>query len=120
MISSGTPLDVHVERSSNGVSIVAIAGELDLNTIPRMEGPLHEQLDQRAAVLVDLSSLRFIDSSGIGVLIQASRRANGRPMKVLIGQDTQVERVFRIAGIGQVLAVFTDREQALSSLVGGS
>lgn len=116
MVRGSAPLEVRVEDSSNGASIVAIAGELDLSTIPRMEGPLYEQVEQRSAVLVDLSSLRFIDSSGIGVLIQASHHANGTPMRVLIGQDTQVERVFRIAGIGQVLPVFTDRAQALAEL----
>jgi anti-sigma B factor antagonist len=116
MVSSGTPLDVRIEDSSNGASIIAITGELDLSTIPRLEAPLYEQVEQRDAVLVDLSSLRFIDSSGIGVLIEASQHANGTPMRVLIGVDTQVERVFRIAGIGQVLPVFTDRALALAEL----
>lgn len=116
MVSDGVPLDVHIEDSMNGTSIVAIAGELDLSTIPRMEGPLYEQIEQRSAVLVDLSALRFIDSSGIGVLIQASQLANEKRMNVLIGQDTQVERVFQIAGLAQVLPVFTDRALALADL----
>jgi anti-anti-sigma factor len=108
-------LEVHVE-SSSGVSTVALAGELDLSTIPRMEVPLLEQLEQRPAVLVDLSELEFIDSSGIGVLIRAFQGANGTPMSLLIRPESVVDRIFRIAGISEALPVSTDREHALAEL----
>jgi anti-sigma B factor antagonist len=108
-------LDVHIE-SSSGVSVVALAGELDLSTIRRMVGPLLEQVTQRPAVLVDLSKLEFIDSSGIGVLVQAYRSANGTPMSLVIGADSQVERTFAIAGLSVALPVFTDRGRALAEL----
>jgi anti-sigma B factor antagonist len=109
-------LEVHIENSTNGTSVVAIAGELDLSTIPRMESPLFEQVRQRPAVLVDLSGLSFIDSSGIGVLIEAFRAANGNRMNVLVDSGTQVDRVFRIAGITEALPVFSDRDEALAAL----
>jgi anti-anti-sigma factor len=108
-------LRVHIEDSA-GASIVALAGELDLSTIPRLEAPLLEQLGQRPAVMVDLSALTFIDSSGIGVLIQAFQAANGTRMSVLIGSDSHVERIFQIAGVSCALPVFSDREQALATL----
>jgi anti-sigma B factor antagonist len=110
------PLTVHIEDSDGGASIVAIAGELDLSTIRRMEAPLLEQLDQRRAVLVDLSRLSFIDSTGIGVLIKAHRVSNGTPMHVIIGADSQPGRVFQIAGIERALRVYSDRDQALAAL----
>jgi anti-sigma B factor antagonist len=112
------PLTVRIEDEA-GASIVALVGELDLSTIPRMENPLFEQVRQRAAVLVDLSKLSFIDSSGIGVLIQAFRRSNGTPMHIVIGPGSQVERVFRIAGIERALPVYSDRAEALGALTGG-
>jgi anti-anti-sigma factor len=110
---------VRIEDSREDASIVVLAGELDLSTIPRMEGPLFEQLGQRPAVLVDLTALRFIDSSGIGILIKAFRESNGTPMHVVIGTDSQVERVFRIAGVDEALPVFSDREAAFAALPGG-
>jgi anti-anti-sigma factor len=109
-------LTVRIEDSPDGSSVVAIAGELDLGTIPKMQGPLLEQIAQRPAVLVDLSGLSFIDSSGIGVLIEACRGANGTPLHVLIGPGSQVERIFSITGVSAAIPVFTDREQALSEL----
>jgi anti-anti-sigma factor len=107
-------LTVRIEDASDGASIVALAGELDLNTIPRMQGPLLEQISQRPAVLIDLSSLSFIDSSAIGILVQAVRGANGTPVRILVASDSQVDRVFSIAGIADALPVFTEREPALT------
>ena len=101
---------------ADGATIVALSGELDLGTIPRMEGPLLEQLQRGTAVLVDLSGLSFIDSSGIGALIQANRSADGTPVSFLIEADSQVDRVFKVAGIGDAMPVFTDRGEALDAL----
>jgi anti-sigma B factor antagonist len=112
-----TTLTVHVENSSDGAAIVSLSGELDLSTVPRMEGPLLEQLQQRPAVLVDLCSLSFIDSSGIGALIQAKRIADGTPISFLIGAGSQVERVFGIARVAEALPLFSDREEAMAALV---
>jgi anti-sigma B factor antagonist len=109
-------LAVRIEDTPRGASIVALTGELGLSTISRMEGPLLEQLRQRPAVLVDLSTLSFIDSSGLGILIRAFRTANGTPISFLIGPGSQVERVFRIAGVDEAMPVFSDRDLALSAL----
>jgi anti-sigma B factor antagonist len=109
-------LAVRIEDSARGASVVALTGELDLSTITRMENALLEQLRQRPAVLLDLSTLSFIDSTGIGILIQAFRTANGTPMSILIGPGSQVERVFRIAGVAEALPVFSDRDLALTAL----
>lgn len=84
-----------------------------------MERPLLEQLEQRPAVLVDLSALSFIDSSGIGALIQAKRSSNGVPINFVIGAGSQVERLFRIAGVDEALPLFTDREAAMAALASG-
>lgn len=117
--NGAAPLRVRIEGVGTGTSIVALAGELDLSTVPRMEALLVEQLRERSRVIVDLTELSFIDSSGIGILIQASRAfANGSQMHVVIGRGSQVERVFSIARIDQALPVFFDREQAEAALAG--
>jgi anti-sigma B factor antagonist len=107
---------VRIEQIAAGVTIVALAGELDLSVIPRMEPPLLEQVRQRSAVLVDLTELSFIDSSGIGVLIRAFQESDGVPMQVLVGQGSHVERVFQVAGVTDALPVHRDRESALAAL----
>jgi anti-sigma B factor antagonist len=111
------PLSVRIEDIGPGTSIVALVGELDLSTVPRMEAPLLEQLRASPGVVVDLSGLSFVDSSGIGILIQASRAVpNGSRMHVVIARGSQVERVFHIAGVGEAVPLFFDREQAVAAL----
>jgi anti-sigma B factor antagonist len=115
-MSGSQLLSVRIEDIPGTATVVALAGELDLSTISRMEGPLREQVRQRPAVLVDLSGLGFIDSTGIGILIQAFRGANGTPMNVLVGTGSQVERVLGIAGITDAFPVYSDRRRALAAL----
>jgi len=109
-------LSVRVEDTGQGVSIVALTGELDIGTIPKMEAPLFEQIRQRSVVVVDLSGLSFIDSSGIGILIAAFQESSGNQMRVVVGSGTQVDRVFRIAGVADALPVYHDRAAALVAM----
>jgi anti-sigma B factor antagonist len=116
---NGNLLKVRVETAGNGTSIVSLAGELDLSTIPRMELPLLGEVSHRA-VIVDLSALSFIDSLGIAVLIKAFRAAEGdRRMHTVIAPGSQVERVLLLAGIDRALPLFIDREAALEALPDG-
>jgi anti-sigma B factor antagonist len=115
--NGGAPLEVRVEDTGNGASIVALAGELDLSTIGRMQAPLFEQLSQRPAVVVDLTRLSFIDSTGIGILIKGYQMcSNGSRMHVVIGHGSQIDRVFRIAGLDRSLPLFYDRDEAFGAL----
>jgi anti-sigma B factor antagonist len=108
-------LTVQVE-ASDGASIVRVSGELDLSTVPRLEEALGEQVEQRSAVLIDLTDLKFIDSSGIGALMKAKKIVDGAPISVLIDEGSQVERIFAVAGVAQALPVFSSRGAAMASL----
>jgi anti-anti-sigma factor len=108
------PLTVRVERSGTRTSILSIAGELDLNTIPEVEGPLFRELGSGRVVILDLGQLAFIDSSGIGLLIQAFRSTEGNgQLRTVVAQGSQVDRVFGLAGVNRVLPVFFDQGEAL-------
>ncbi len=119
--ANGQLLTVHVEAAGPDASVVSLAGELDLSTIPTIEGRLFEQLRSHPGVVVDLTRLSFIDSSGIGLLIKAFRTVNGTgQLHTVIAPGSQVERVFRLAGIDRALPLFLERSQALGSLNGAA
>lgn len=113
-------LTVRVEAVGADASIVSLAGELDLSTIPRVESLLFEQLRSRSGVVLDLSGLSFIDSSGIGLLIQGFRAEDAGRLHTVIATGSQVERVFRLAGIDRALPLFIERAQALQALNGAA
>lgn len=68
-------LEVH--RRPEAVHI-AVAGELDLNGAPPVVDVLTEHRDAGRPVVLDLSQLSFMDSSGIALLIDAHRRSPGK------------------------------------------
>jgi len=116
---TGQRLAVSVEAEGSSVSVVALSGELDLSTIPLLEKRLLTEVGSKGAVVVDLTDVSFIDSSGIGLLIRAFRSGGeDQRLHTVIAEGTQVERVFRLAGIDRALPLFLDRRGATRALNG--
>lgn len=94
--------DLTIERSTaDGTATLALDGELDAHTAPAVAEAIEEVLGAGAeAIVVDASKLRFCDSSGIQVLIQAHERV---PV-TLVGAQGPVEKVLAVTGL---LELFT-------------
>ena len=61
------------------VALIAFEGEVDVVTAPHVAAQLHALIEAGAReVLVDLSATRFLDSAGIGVLVDAASAAHER------------------------------------------
>jgi anti-anti-sigma factor len=116
---TGQRLAVSVEVEGSNLSVFTLSGELDLSTIPLLERRLLAEVGSKGAVVVDLTEVSFIDSSGIGLLIRAFRSGGeDQRLHTVITEGTQVERVFRLAGIDRALPLFMDRRGAIESLNG--
>jgi len=99
-----------VREAANAVTHVCLAGELDLATVPQVE----ELLAARSAngcVVLDLSGLDFIDSTGISLILRAHADAarDGWDLKLVPGSE-EVQRVFRLVDLEQRLPFITRRE----------
>ncbi len=97
------PVTVSVEgRATN----VALAGEFDMPATFTVEPALEQAVERPDldTITVDLSRLRFIDSTGIGVLLRLEEesRARGVALTILPG-PREVQRVFELAGLGEAL-----------------
>ncbi len=88
--------------------VLALAGEIDLATIPTVRQRLHTAIAARPGrvLTVDLTEVAFVDSAGIGVLLGARRRARAAGGDlVLAGLTPRVLRVLDQAGVAAVFAV---------------
>jgi anti-sigma B factor antagonist len=89
-------------RQEGGSTTVLAEGEIDKATAPLLRDCLSEL---RGDVVIDLAALEFLDSTGLGVLIGASRilKENGGTLRVRAPQP-QVRRVLDITGLGEWIA----------------
>ena len=83
--------------------------EFDLSVAPDVLSELHSILELHPHVAVDISHVEFLDSSGLGVLVAAQRRAIALEGDlVLCGQSSRVERLLELTGLDQVFTQYPD------------
>src|SRR5207248_4441714 len=93
--------------------------ELDLYSAGCLRARI-EEADTVGAdtVLVDLSEISFLDSAGLGVLVQETERLEGRGHSlVLVTNDPRTRRVVEVTGLNRVLRTYATLQDALSDLV---
>jgi anti-sigma B factor antagonist len=99
-----------------GAVIVALVGELDLYNAHLVR----EQLFAAAArepdrLIVELSGVTFIDSTGLGVLIEARTRLTNRSAFLLAGPGLETRRALEISGLDRHFAVHGSLDEALAA-----
>ena len=108
-----TPLAVERSRT-DGYELLTVEGELDIATAPRMLGVLNEAIAEMSAPLVvDLSDVVFMDSTGLALLMNARARVvrQGQGFAIIC-PNGPIARVFEIADMVGSLRVCPDRATA--------
>jgi anti-sigma B factor antagonist len=96
-------------------SVVAIEGELDLATAPRLKWMLVDSLESgHSQLVVDLSLATFMDSTALGVLVGVRRRLEDAQRLVVVCARRDVLKIFEYAGMDGAFAIFPTLEQALA------
>jgi anti-sigma B factor antagonist len=106
-----------VERvTQDGVELVVVEGELDIATAAGLIGVLNSSVsDAIQSVVVDLSGVDFMDSTGLALLINANRRLSLRRKGfAVVCPPGHLRRVFEITDMLETLGVSPDRESALA------
>jgi anti-anti-sigma factor len=89
--------------SANGVRVVVVNGELDIDTMVEFSAALAAD-NGLAPTVVDLRGLTFIDSSGVSGVLTAARHARDAGSRlVCVPGPAQVQRVFQLTGADTAL-----------------
>jgi anti-sigma B factor antagonist len=108
-----------LDDTAGDVMVVAVEGEHDIYTAPTLRERLEEALARGGGIVVDLTKATFVDSSVLGALLDARRRAleAGRGFVVCVGETVEpgVQRILDITGLVPVLPVLRGREQAIET-----
>jgi stage II sporulation protein AA (anti-sigma F factor antagonist) len=104
-----------VHSPSPGVAEVVLGGEHDLSSAHELEGTLGEALTTCSHLIVNLSSVEFVDSSTIKVLVNAKKVATERdcPFNLVLSTTPIVERVLEVTGVLEYLDRVHSTEEAL-------
>jgi anti-sigma B factor antagonist len=108
----------------DGVRVVAVRGELDLNTAPALEHELEAALAAGGSMMIDLTACEFIDSTGIALIVRAWQQVDGggdgeRGFSICSSND-QVGRVLEISGLNSSIPVRRSRDEGLAALRAGA
>jgi anti-anti-sigma factor len=104
-----SPFDVHSELRGDSATL-RLFGELDMATMPELEDVLAAMLSRGVRrLIVDLSQLGFIDSSGLRLLIALADRAGAEGWTLgLVRPAEHVRTVFEVTGADEKLPFLED------------
>ena|SRR5215212_9296963 len=104
-------------RTSNDISIVAIAGSLDSMSSPQAQKGLEGVLAGAKKVALDFSKLDYISSAGLRVLLGVAKHLRASNGKLgIFGLNQSVREVFEISGFSAILPVYPSEAEALGAM----
>ena len=106
-----------IEREGDAC-VVRLGGELDLYNAPRVRQALTDACaDAPGRVVVDLSEVEFVDSTALGVLIEARTRLNNRRAFLLAAPGPETRRALEISGLDRHFTVHESVPEALGAKI---
>jgi anti-sigma B factor antagonist len=104
-------------RSEGDRTVVAVSGEIDVYTAPKLREHLIDLVSSgQYKLIVDLESVDFLDSTGLGVLVGGLKRVRTHDGSLdLVCSQDRILKIFRITGLTKVFAIHASIGEALSS-----
>jgi anti-sigma B factor antagonist len=108
-------------RQVDDVEIVSLSGEFDLHAADALGEAFDTASARSRLVVVDLSEVRFFDSTALGLVVGLRRRllsAGGRLALVIDGREAL--RVFQISGLDRIFCLTRSLEEAMALVKGAA
>ena len=98
----------------NGHTVLAVQGEVDVYTAPRLRERLVELVTEgKRKIVVDLEGVDFLDSTGLGVLVGGLKRLRSNDGEMsLVSTQSRILKVFEITGLTKVFSIHDSVEAA--------
>ena len=101
----------------DGTTIVAVGGEIDVYTAPKLRDKITELVaDGVYNLVIDMEAVEFLDSTGLGVLVGGLKkvRAHDGSLELICTQD-RLLKIFRITGLAKVFVIHDSADGALAT-----
>ena len=112
-MNGGQTFEAEVLASAEGATVLVARGSLDIGSCGQLKELLLASVaDHAARVVVDLTQVSSIDSTGLGVLACAAARATPGAL-ALVCADKAILNVLALVGLDRLFAVYGSRQAAL-------
>ena len=98
--------------------VLELRGDIDLNEKPKVAAQLEPLIERQiTGIVIDLSQVPYVDSSGLAIFIDALQRVQQYGGKLaLAGLQDNVRLVFQISRLDKVFPIFKDSQSALAAV----
>ncbi|MCZ0961855.1 STAS domain-containing protein [Paracoccus benzoatiresistens] len=111
---------IHSQVQSNGICVIRPEGDrltaLGANAFRQEASQLIDDGSNR--IIIDLSQVRFVDSSGLGAIVGLLKKVGNRGEVVVCGLSDAVRQMFRVTRMERVFQIFPDPAAASAALDG--
>jgi len=104
-------------REEDGRAIVAVGGEIDVYTAPKLRDQITDLVSNGSYnIVIDLEAVEFLDSTGLGVLVGGLKkvRAHDGSLELICSQE-RLLKIFRITGLAKVFVIHDSVDPSVAS-----
>ncbi|MBV9455666.1 MAG: STAS domain-containing protein [Rubrobacter sp.] len=103
-----------IDEHADAYSVVAVRGEVDLHTAPKVQYAIERGSEGVKAVIVDMSGIAFMDSTALSTLMRAKESLEERGVSLrLTTPSGAVKRIFAVTGFEDYFDIYPSREAAI-------
>ncbi|CAN5224029.1 anti-sigma factor antagonist BldG [soil metagenome] len=109
-------MDLSLDHRSEGDrTILEVGGEVDVYTAPKLRERLVELVGEgHYKIIVDMTKVEFLDSTGLGVLVGGLKRVRSHDGTLaLVCNQERILKIFRITGLTKVFPIYDTLDEAL-------
>jgi len=104
-------------RHLDGIPVLDVIGEIDIYTTPQFKEAVSAAIDEnRPAIIINMTQVTYMDSSGFGTLLSATKRL--RPLDgalYLTGCNDSIQRMLQITRLNTIFGVYGTEDEALAA-----
>jgi len=117
----GVDIKVNVRQldgQQRDICVLDLNGEIDVYTSPKVKETITELIDKgHYSLVINLENVRYIDSTGLGVLIGGLKRVREHSGTVnLVCTNPQIKKIFDITGLVKIFGIYDSEKAACDNL----